>query len=169
MVQGIDPVAFSAFEKQAWRQSATAYDRYFGPLTAQTGSRLLDAVAEQPEGKALLDVATGPGYLAKQAATRGFSKVVGLDFSDPMIALAKATGPGNAEFRVGDAQNLVEEGDCSFDAVTMNVGLLHMSLPNMEIRPFPCLRGRRSFISAIAPTVLVRCTLLVLVTVSRKI
>ena len=131
MVSDIDPVAFSAFEKQAWQQCASLYDRYFGLLTAQTGNKLLDAVAERPVGKELLDVATGPGYLAKQAERRGFTRIVGIDFSDVMIAFAKSE-PSNIEFRVGDAQN-IDERNASFDAVTMNFGLLHLSLPEKAI------------------------------------
>ena len=54
----LDLAAFTAFEKQAWQQCASPYDRYFGLLTAQTAHKLLAAVAERPAGKQLLDVAT---------------------------------------------------------------------------------------------------------------
>ena len=52
----------------------------------------------------VLDVATGPGYVAGAAAASG-ATVVGLDFSPPMIAEARRRYP-DIEFHEGDAEAL---------------------------------------------------------------
>jgi ubiquinone/menaquinone biosynthesis C-methylase UbiE len=125
--------AFTAFELRGWQSSADPYHRYFGALTSQVAEVLLDELAPDPTGRALLDVATGPGYLARRAAQRGFHPVVGVDFSKEMIALARRMSPPNTvEFREGDAQQLAE-ADASFDAVAMNFGLLHLSQPQKAV------------------------------------
>jgi SAM-dependent methyltransferase len=87
---------------------------------------LLDAAGVRA-GTRALDVATGPGYVAAAARARG-ADVIGLDFSPPQIALARATYPG-IDFRQGDAEHLPFETG-RFDAVVMGFGLLH--LPNAE-------------------------------------
>jgi SAM-dependent methyltransferase len=79
----------------------------------------------------LLDVACGPGYVPEVAAARGIS-VVGVDFSDNMIKKARALHPG-MEFRVGDAQDLPFE-DETFDAVSMNFGMLHLANPEQAMK-----------------------------------
>jgi ubiquinone/menaquinone biosynthesis C-methylase UbiE len=153
---GIDVAAFNAFEKQGWQQSADPYDRYFGSLTAQAGAALLETLDGAPSGKAFLDVATGPGYLAMRAVSLGYRPVVGIDFSEAMVSLARqaARASGStAQFRPGDAQALAE-ADASFDVVSMNFGLLHLGQPQLAIaeahrvlRP----RGRFGFTVWAAP------------------
>jgi SAM-dependent methyltransferase len=85
----------------------------------------LDAV-ELRQGSRLLDVASGPGYVAAAAAARG-AKVVGVDLSAPMVAHARAVNP-TVEFQVGDAEAL-SFPDCTFDAVVMSFGMLHLARP----------------------------------------
>lgn len=127
----IDPQAFTAFELHGWQQAVDPYEKYFGPLTSQTGAALLAAVADDPRGKSLLDLASGPGFVARRAAAAGFAPVVGVDFSAPMVARARAE-PAGVDFRQGDAQNL-DLPDASFDAVTMNFGMLHLAQPERAI------------------------------------
>jgi protein-L-isoaspartate O-methyltransferase len=55
--------AFSAFERQGWEKLAQSYHSYYAALTDQSIDALLVALNLQP-GVRLLDVATGPGYLA---------------------------------------------------------------------------------------------------------
>lgn len=132
----IDREAFGAFEKLGWQNSAAVYHRFFGPLTSQAVPSILAAVApDNAENSSLLDVASGPGYLAQLAVKTGFKKVVGVDFSDVMISLAKQDPlAADIKFIVEDAEDLKTQQDNTFDAVTLNFGLLHLSDPNRAIR-----------------------------------
>jgi SAM-dependent methyltransferase len=114
-------LTFGEFEHGAWEKVGAAYDDVFGGLTAQSIEPLLDATGIA-RGMRVLDVATGPGYVAAAAARRG-AEVTGLDFSAGMVAIAKSRYPGIA-FREGDAQALPFP-DASFDAVLICFGLLH--------------------------------------------
>ena len=125
----LDPVRFHDFEQAGWQRAAAHYPGTFGTLTAQTIAPLLDA-AGVCAGVRVLDVATGPGYVAGAARARGAS-VIGLDFSRAMIEEARGCDPGVA-FREGDAEALPFE-DGSFDAVVMNFGLLHLARPEVAI------------------------------------
>ena len=55
--------AFTAFEHNGWERLAAPYHERFGSLTTQAVGPMLDAVGMEP-GMRVLDVATGPGYLA---------------------------------------------------------------------------------------------------------
>jgi SAM-dependent methyltransferase len=117
--------SFHDFEHTGWQRAAGHYPDTFGTLTAQTAGPLLQSAAVRP-GMRVLDVATGPGYVAGAAAAGG-ATVVGLDFSPAMIAEARCRYPG-IEFHEGDAEALPFD-DGSFDAVVMNFGLLHLARP----------------------------------------
>ena len=97
----------------------------FGRVTTRVVEPLLDAVGAGP-GLSLLDVATGPGYVAERAVARG-SEVVGLDLADAMLDYARDRVPG-AEFVHGDATALPFD-DSSFDAVAASFVLLHLGRP----------------------------------------
>jgi SAM-dependent methyltransferase len=125
----LDPRAFHDFEHAGWERVSSRYVAAFGTLTAQAAEPLLDAAAVTG-GLHVLDVATGPGFVAAAAARRGAS-VTGLDFSAAMIARARDQHP-SITFREGDAQSL-PFADSSFDAVTMNFGLLHLARPETAI------------------------------------
>jgi SAM-dependent methyltransferase len=122
--------AFHDFEQAGWQRAAEHYADAFGALTAQTAPALLEAVAARP-GSTLLDVACGPGFIAAAAAERGL-RVVGLDFSAAMVAEAARRYP-SITFREGDAEQLPFDAE-TFDAVTMNFGLLHLARPDAAIR-----------------------------------
>lgn len=81
-------------------------------------------------GTCLLDVATGPGSLAVEAARSGV-KCTGVDLSPVMIQLAKNSSSG-IDFRVADAENL-PFADGSFDAVVCNFGLGHFPYPEASV------------------------------------
>jgi SAM-dependent methyltransferase len=129
MTQPFDPAPFHDFEQAGWQRAAAHYSDAFGGLTAQTADALLDA-AGVSSGTRLLDVATGPGFIAASAAARG-AQVTGLDFSPAMIELARARHP-LIEFREGDAEALPFDA-ASFDAVVMNFGMLHLARPDAAI------------------------------------
>jgi ubiquinone/menaquinone biosynthesis C-methylase UbiE len=123
------PTAFHDFEQAGWQRAAGHYPDTFGTLTAQTAGPLLKAAGIR-SGMRVLDVATGPGYVASAAAACG-ATVVGLDFSPAMIAEARRRYPG-IECHEGDAEAL-PFGDGTFDAVVMNFGLLHLARPEAAI------------------------------------
>lgn len=124
------PATFREFEHRAWQSVVKLYEDYFGALTAQCIEPLLDAVDVQA-GDVLLDVATGPGYIAAAASRRG-AEVTGLDFSSAMIAEASALHP-DIRFREGDAGNL-PFADASFDVVVIGFGILHFPDPDRALR-----------------------------------
>lgn len=121
-----DAHAFDAYEAEGWgSKDVSAYDALAGRVTSRVAEQLLDAVAVR-EGTRLLDVASGPGYVA-EAAVRRAAEVVGLDLSDAMLAFAAARVDG-ARFVRGDAMAL-PFADGSFDALTAAFVLLHLSTP----------------------------------------
>lgn len=121
--------AFSTFERQGWEKLAQSYHSYYAALTDQSIDALLVALNLQP-GVRLLDVATGPGYLAAAAAARG-ATVVGVDFATAMVEQARKLYPALA-FRVGNAEAL-PFGDQSFDAVGSNFGWHHFPHPEKAL------------------------------------
>ncbi len=125
----VDPAAFHAFERAGWESIPRAYQDAFGTLTTQAIEPLLDAARVGP-GVRVLDVATGPGYVAAAAAGRG-AAVVGVDFSAAMLAEARRHSP-TVDFREGDAEAF-SFPDGSFDAVVMNFGLLHLGRPDQAL------------------------------------
>src|SRR6266851_197788 len=129
MTQPFDPAPFQNFERAGWQQAAEHYGDAFGGLTSRTADALLDA-AGVSSGTRVLDVATGPGYIAASAAARG-ARVTGLDSSAAMIALARTHQPA-IDFREGDAEALPFDAE-SFDAVVMNFGMLHLARPDAAI------------------------------------
>ncbi len=98
-----EPSAFHAFERAGWESIPRAYQDAFGTLTTQAVSPLLDAARVGP-GIRVLDVATGPGYVAAAAAQRG-AAVVGIDFSAAMLAEARRHHP-EIDFQAGNAEAL---------------------------------------------------------------
>lgn len=114
---------FREFEHVGWEQLPRHYHEGFARLTTQVIPALLDA-AGVGRGTRLLDVATGPGYVATAAAQRG-AAVLGVDFASAMVAEARRRCPG-LQFEEGDAEALAFR-DASFDAVTINFGVLHLA------------------------------------------
>ncbi len=125
-----DPEAFDAFEAVGWTtKEAAAYDLLLGRVTSQVADPLLDAVGAGL-GLRLLDVATGPGYVAASGARRG-AESVGLDLSETMLSYARSHSP-NVEFVSGDATALPFP-DESFDAVVAAFVLLHLGRPERAV------------------------------------
>jgi SAM-dependent methyltransferase len=121
----VDPDAFAAFEAAGWEEQADGYHRFFQPVTSRAVEPLLDAVGVRG-GTRVLDVASGPGYVASVAARLG-ATAVGVDVAARMVALASTLHPA-VEFLVADGEQL-PFGDGSFDAVVANLALPHFGRP----------------------------------------
>src|SRR5262249_25370108 len=117
--QSADTVTFREFEHEGWQRVAGPYHDYFSSLTRQAIDSLLDAL-DVRSPLTLLDVASGPGYLAEAARLRG-AVVTGVDFSSVMVERAKQLYPA-IEFVHGDAEAL-QFAEGSFDLAAMNFGL----------------------------------------------
>jgi SAM-dependent methyltransferase len=143
-------VEFHDFEFDGWQRAAEHYPGAFGPLTVQATASILDAVQVTPRVR-LLDVASGPGYVAAAAAEQG-ARVHGVDFSPAMVAEAQRRYPA-LTFTEGDAEHLPFP-DRTFDAVVMNFGLLHLERPETALaEAYRVLRpgGRYAFTVWAAP------------------
>ena len=125
----IDADAFDAFEARGWEAKATGYDRFFAGITGRFVEPLLDAASVGP-GTRMLDLASGPGYVAARAAERGAS-VVGVDVAEAMVALAGELHPG-LDFRQADVHELPFEVG-SFDAIVGNFLILHLGRPDQAM------------------------------------
>jgi demethylmenaquinone methyltransferase / 2-methoxy-6-polyprenyl-1,4-benzoquinol methylase len=114
---------------------AGLYDRMNTVMTAglhhQWRRRAADLAELSPGGRAL-DVATGTGDLAFELAARvgPGGEVVGLDFAEKMLDLARAKAaahPGaTVRFETGNALAL-DYGDDEFDAATVGFGARNFS------------------------------------------
>jgi ubiquinone/menaquinone biosynthesis C-methylase UbiE len=130
--ESIDADAFKRFETAGWEEVARGYDTFFGPVVHRVVDALLDAAGVKG-GVRVLDIATGPGYVAARAAERGAS-VVGVDIATQMVALATKLHPG-IDFRRGDAEWLpFDEG--SFQAVVGSFVVPHLGRPEQASAEF---------------------------------
>src|SRR3954470_13035727 len=133
---------FKAFEAAGWSRRAETYGRVTGAITARFVGPLLDA-ARVGAGMRVLDVATGPGYVAAAAAARG-AQPVGVDIAEGMLDVARRAHP-QLDFRPGDAEAL-PFADSSFDAVVGAFVLNHLPRPEVaagELARVLAAGGRR--------------------------
>jgi SAM-dependent methyltransferase len=142
--------SFKAFEAQGWTAQAGTYGELSGRMTSRFAEPLLDAAGVR-HGDRVLDVATGPGYVAERAEARG-AVPVGIDIAEGMVAVARRNHP-ELEFMVADAEELPFEDD-SFDAVAGNFVINH--LPQAELGVFEAARvlvegGRLAFSAWLRP------------------
>jgi 2-polyprenyl-3-methyl-5-hydroxy-6-metoxy-1,4-benzoquinol methylase len=80
--------SFKEYEHEGWNSKASQYERLVLPITRQGFEAILTSFGDL-RGKKLLDVCTGPGHLAGEAASYGAS-VDAIDFSEAMVSEAKA-------------------------------------------------------------------------------
>jgi demethylmenaquinone methyltransferase / 2-methoxy-6-polyprenyl-1,4-benzoquinol methylase len=111
---------------------APGYDRANTVLSFgrdRTWRRRAANAAAPPRGGAALDVACGTGQLTLELRDRvgPGGRVVGLDFSERMLAVARTAHP-LIEWVQGDATSLPFE-DSSFDAATTAFGLRNLAYP----------------------------------------
>ena len=122
---------FAVREHRHWQKAVHTYETGWGCLTRQCVPALLDAVKCQ-QGCSLVDVATGPGFVAEAAAKAG-AAVTALDFSRNMLDLAQARlsaemASDKVQFIEADAARMPLE-DQSVDAVVCSFGVLHLPEP----------------------------------------
>lgn len=110
---------------------AGLYDRMNSVMTAglhhQWRRRAADLARLAPGDRAL-DVATGTGDLALELSARVApgGEVVGVDFSEKMLELARVKGGARVRFEQGNALAL-EYPDDAFDAATVGFGARNFS------------------------------------------
>jgi SAM-dependent methyltransferase len=124
-----DAANFKQFEARGWTAQAGTYGELSGQVTSRFAEPLLDAAGVR-HGDRVLDVASGPGYVAERAEARG-AIPLGIDIADGMVALARRNHP-ELEFTVGDAEDLPLE-DGGFDAVVGNFVINHLPEPNRGV------------------------------------
>lgn len=105
-------------------------------VTDKERIRRLVAAAHLGGNERVLDIATGPGYIA-EAFAGAAREVIGVDLTDAMLAIARERtsrrGVANVSFRAADAQDLPFE-DEYFDVVVCRLALHHFQ------KPLPVLR-----------------------------
>ena len=116
------------------RESFTTQAQAFASnpwVTDEERIRRLVAAAHLTGSERVLDIATGPGYIA-EAFAGSAREVVGVDLTDAMLAIAKertrGRGVSNVSFRAADAQNLPFESGW-FDVVVCRLALHHLLKP----------------------------------------
>jgi ubiquinone/menaquinone biosynthesis C-methylase UbiE len=120
----------SSRHKEIVRQEFTHQARAYAANPQNTDrarlDRLVQALHPQP-GARVLDVATGPGYVAMAFAEAG-CEAVGIDLTPAPLAIAEelrqSRGLTNVRFQVGDAEHL-PFGAQEFDIVVSRFALHH--------------------------------------------
>ncbi len=114
-----------AFAKIAKRYDLTNHVLSLG--TDMLWRRKVAGIVSRFEPKTLLDVATGTGDLAAEIAKKcpGLT-ITGLDFSEPMLDIARQRQIPGLELIHGDAMKMPFAAD-SFDMVTSAFGLRNLS------------------------------------------
>ncbi len=115
-------------KKKMWDLYAPVYKRAM-KADRRIYDFMYERIPEKIRDKEVLELATGPGLLAKHVAPAA-RRMVATDYSDGMIAQAKkGERPPNLSFEVADAMQLPYEDD-SFDAVLI-ANALHI-VPDPE-------------------------------------
>src|SRR5580692_7622827 len=116
------------------RESFTTQAQAFAAnpwVTDEERIRRLVAAAHLTGSERVLDIATGPWYIA-EAFAGAAREVIGVDLTDAMLAIGKQRtkerGVTNVSFRAADAENLPFENR-AFDVVVCRLALHHLLKP----------------------------------------
>jgi len=126
MSQDRDPSQAAASPANRW--DPALYDRR-AAFVSQAASDLIDWLEPRAD-ETILDLGCGTGELATAIAARG-ARVVGLDSSAEMIAVARERAPA-LEWVIGDGEALAF--DATFDAVFSNAALHWMTRADAAAR-----------------------------------
>jgi ubiquinone/menaquinone biosynthesis C-methylase UbiE len=124
---------------QIVRQAFTTQAKAFASnpwISDEQRIQRLVAAARLTGNELVLDVATGPGYIA-EAFAKEACEVIGVDLTEAMLAIARDRTSerriNNVAFRIGDAQNLPFEAG-QFDVVVCRLALHHVQEPSKVMR-----------------------------------
>jgi ubiquinone/menaquinone biosynthesis C-methylase UbiE len=117
-----------------WSDIASWYDDLIragsGPHETAV-SCLLELLPPSLAGQAVVDVGCGQGLATRAVAAAGAARVVGVDSSPEMVALARGhTTPPSVEYLVDDAQTLASLESGGFDGATCQLAL--MDIPDLD-------------------------------------
>lgn len=111
--------------------------RYTLAADSFAGVAYLPGFAEVPVGATVLDLGCGAGFDALITAERVGSqgRVIGIDFSEAMLARAQqaASGIANIQFKQGSAEQIPLD-DASVDIITIN-GIFNLNPARAQIFP----------------------------------
>ena len=120
------------------RESFTTQAKAFASnpwVTDEERIRRLLAAARLKGDERVLDIVTGPGYIAEAFALAA-REVIGVDLTAAMLTIAeertKERGISNVSFRIGDVQSLPFEKE-EFDVVVSRLALHHMQNPALVV------------------------------------
>lgn len=117
--------------RKIWDLYAPIYERAMRS-DRKTYQMMYDRIPKVIQGKDVLEIATGPGLLAKHVAYAA-NKMIATDYSEGMIAEArKGTYPANLTFETADAAEL-PFADKSFDVVLIANALHVMPEPERAL------------------------------------
>jgi 2-polyprenyl-3-methyl-5-hydroxy-6-metoxy-1,4-benzoquinol methylase len=130
--------------RESFTTQATAFAANPWVSNEQRIARLVSS-ARLTGTERVLDIATGPGYVA-EAFAKNSREVLGIDLTEAMLAIAcvrtEEHGVKNISFKTGDAQNLpFDEGQ--FDVVVCRLALHHVQQPAKVVNGMSrvCRRG----------------------------
>jgi 2-polyprenyl-3-methyl-5-hydroxy-6-metoxy-1,4-benzoquinol methylase len=121
--------SFKDYEHEGWNSKASQYERAALPLSSQGFEPILKSFGNL-KGKKFLDVCTGPGHLAAEAAARGAS-VDAIDFSEAMVGEAKARFSG-----IGLWKEMRRRSPMTMSASTLWLAALDSSTCPIQRREF---------------------------------
>lgn len=118
-------------KKKIWDLYAPIYERMMR-ADRKLYQFMYDRIPTQIQGKEVLEIATGPGMLARRVA-QSAKRMIATDYAEGMIREArKETCPANLTFEVADAVALPYRDD-SFDVVIIANALHVMSQPEQAL------------------------------------
>jgi len=108
-------------------QTPEKYDRGMRLLTLGRIDRIKEEIANRwiEPGQAVLEIGCGTGRLSARMAARG-ARVVAIDVSEPMLALARVTAPG-VELHHMTAVEIGDLGAERFDRIVATLSLSELS------------------------------------------
>ena len=117
----------------SWNEAAANWDRNIAQAGSYRTILLEQGITKtlgEVSGKKILDAGCGNGFFTNWLAGKG-ARVVGIDGSSRMVALAKENFP-QLEFQEFDLLKQTALPAQSFDAILANMLLMHLS----DVRPF---------------------------------